>query len=699
VRNQTVNLVLDEDKKDGVFGDIMAGGGSGSHYQANGKVYRFSDKNQMAALGMINNVNKYGFSFGDYLSFTGGIANISHGEGGISMGGGGFPINFGETVPGYSSSGAAGLNYSHSKSKNQRVFISYMGSGSRRELDESSTTTSYNEIGSFEQRDNRSQIQRDTSHSINFGVRNLFRETNNLIINGNISMNTGYIPLTSTLMSYQDNLLVNTLERSSKDHSDRLSGSVNGSYQKRLNEGKTVLKLFGRGAYSNSNSKTRFDNITTFENPLSVTSVNQYQDNKIASLNYSGGLAFTQKVGKLLYMDATINTGRSDESLVRDQGTTFGGDIRVDSLSPDFDRIDQWFRPGVSLRRSNDKTTFSLTLEYNLGNYSTKLWEETPEETLYTFFQPGLSWEYEYKSGRRLMFKYSTRSSTPSVNQLLPIVNNFNSLSLFYGNRDLEPEYIHSGSLSWWIFDQFSFTSLLSSATINYTDNKINYSREVDAQLGQVVTLVNVESDLTIGGSVDFSTPIRLLGIKTNISIDESFNRGINIVNGVDNEIVNLTHRLSLTFDNRKKEKWDINTGVGLRYTDARYSIQNNLNNIYYDLSWFGEIRYNPNDHFDFNITADVTNYTARSFEESQVIPLIGAEITYLFLANNRASFTLSGFDLLNRNTGITRVSELNYLRESQSNIIGRYVLLSFKWKLNKFGGGGSGMDIEIKKR
>jgi hypothetical protein len=80
-------------------------------------------------------------------------------------------------------------------------------------------------------------------------------------------------------------------------------------------------------------------------------------------------------------------------------------------------------------------------------------------------------------------------------------------------------------------------------------------------------------------------------------------------------------------------------------------------------------------------------------------VPLIGAGATWFFLKNNRAAITVTGFDLLNRNTGITRVSELNYLRESESNIIGRYVMVSFKWKLNKFGGdSGGGIQVKMNK-
>jgi len=53
---------------------------------------------------------------------------------------------------------------------------------------------------------------------------------------------------------------------------------------------------------------------------------------------------------------------------------------------------------------------------------------------------------------------------------------------------------------------------------------------------------------------------------------------------------------------------------------------------------------------------------------------------------------------MLDKNTGITRVSEMNYLRQQQSNTIGRYVMLTFKYRLNKFDN-KSGIDIKMKKR
>jgi len=697
VRNQTVNLQLAEDKKDGVFGELMAGGGTGKHFQANGKVYRFSEKSQIAALGMMNNINKYGFDFGDYLSFTGGIANISHG-GGIKIGGGSFPINFGETVPGFATSGAAGLNYSYSSSKSRRYFISYLGSGSKRELEEKTQTTNYRESGSWFSDATSEQVQRDSSHNVNFGIRHLFRETNNIILDGGVSFNTGTIPLSSTVSNYLNDVLTNSMTRESTDISDRLSGNIRATYMKRINEGTTIFKINGNGSLSNSNSNTRFENRTDFLSPVTSELINQFQDNSIKTYSWGASASLTQKIKGQYYMDLSLKSSNSNEMLVRRQGETGMGSLLIDTLSPDYEKIARSMSPGLTLRRSSKKLSFSMGLSYTFGKYSTSLWDDGPEEFSYKFLQPSFNWDWEYKTGRRLSLRYLSMVNTPSANQLLPVVNNFNSLSLFYGNRDLEPEFMHSISANWWIFDQFSFTTFLMGARVSKTDNKINYARTVNDQLSQEIHLVNVDRDFSASANIDFSTPIRSLGIKTNLSIEESYNLGLNIVDAIENEVTSYGHRLSLTFDNRKKEKWDINTGAAINITNAMYSIQESLNNTYYDLSWFGELRFTPGEKLDMNVSADITNYTAKSFEESQMVPLLGAQISYFFMKNNRAALTLTAFDLLNKNTGITRTASMNYLRENRSNIIGRYVMLSFKYRLNKFGG-DTGMHINIKKR
>src|SRR5664280_494147 len=96
-RNQTLNLVLNENKKTGVFGDVTAGAGTGKHAEAGARIYRFTKKIQFAGLGMFNNINKFGFSVGEFINFSGGMAALSSGSGlALHSDDSSFPVNFGQ---------------------------------------------------------------------------------------------------------------------------------------------------------------------------------------------------------------------------------------------------------------------------------------------------------------------------------------------------------------------------------------------------------------------------------------------------------------------------------------------------------------------------------------------------------------------------------------------------------------------------
>ncbi|MBN1821040.1 MAG: TonB-dependent receptor, partial [Prolixibacteraceae bacterium] len=365
----------------------------------------------------------------------------------------------------------------------------------------------------------------------------------------------------------------------------------------------------------------------------------------------------------------------------------------------DFEKRYFWMRPGITFRRVTDKSTLSLTLQGERGVLSNTLNQDPENENKFFYFTPKASVEVEMATGRRIVASYSSGINTPSVSQLLPVVNNINSLSLYYGNPDLNPEYTHRGNLHLIIFDQFSFTSFFASLSGSMTKDKINWSRTITENLGFVNRLVNVDKDYEASASIDFSTPIRKLGIKINLNGEESWNKGLNLINGAENEYTTFSHRYSFSVDNRKKDKWDVISGVGLTLSNSKYSLQESLNDKYFDLSWFAELRYSPSESWDLEATADVTNYNAESFNKSINIPLLGAQVSHHFLKNDRATLTLRGFDLLNKNTIVQRFGEMNYLREIRSNSIGRYVMLSFTYRLNKFGQSPGGVDIQMRHR
>ncbi|MCD6333295.1 MAG: outer membrane beta-barrel protein, partial [Bacteroidales bacterium] len=701
-RNKAINLVLDEDKKNALFGDAEAGWGTAGHYRGNVKAFRFTDKIQLAGLAMQNNINQAGFSFSDYMNFKGGLGSMMKSGGSINInmtGMDNFPLDFGQQVTGLTTSGAGGVNFSFSPTKKRRFFISYLGNGNKKNLEQKTKTWNYLSNKDYFQQEDLDEIKRDTAHRINLGIRYRFDSTRNLFVDGNISLVQGFRNSSSHTATSVNDTSYNQLDNSTLQRSNRLTASGTGSYVRMFNRDRSVLKLSTNGSFNRELTELQWTNgAVYYQPPVSINST-QFQNNHTNRISYGAGLLLTQKITNKIFLISGLIAGNREEWLDRIQGTPEPNDAIIDSLSPSFHSYYRWIRPQLVFKRNTNQLQFKLTMQAEISRFATRLWDDPELKQPYFYLTPELFVDYEYRTGHRLTFIYSSTVNTPSTTQLLPVVNNINPLSLYYGNPELKPEYRHSANFHWLLFDQFSLTSLFTMISATYTQDKINWSRTVNDQLEQIVTLINVKDDYQVNGRIDFSTPIRKLGMIINLSLDENWNRGLNRINGINNINTNFSHGLTLSVNNRKKVKWDINGGASVSLTDARYSVQKALNNLYYNISWFADLKYFPDDHWHFTVTTDVTSYNSMSFNESVNIPLLGAEISYSFLKNNRGMLILQGFDLLNKNTGLQRISELNYLRERKSNIIGRYFMLSFKYRLNKFNKKpGGGIDIKMKK-
>lgn len=700
-REKTMNLELREDQKKGVFGDLLGGYGTGNHFKGSAKAYRFTDKVQIAGLGMMNNVNQYGFSFSDFLDFKGGIAAM--------MGGGGsaqikissddsFPINFGQPVEGLTTSGAGGFNFSYATDKNNRNYISYLINGSKKELERTTASTHYTDEGSFASTDDLDQETSDMAHRINFGLRRQIDSTHNLIFNGNVALMYNQQDRLAVTENLTGDQLISRLLSDRNENSDRISGNLSGTYYRMIGKHNSVLKISGNGGYEKNLNDIGIDNLAQYLTVPDSENYDQFQNNRTDRINFSLTASYTQRIGKGLYLYPVFRLGNTREQLERLQGPLTNGMVPVDSISPSFHKDYRWIRPGLNFQWNTEKSQLTLGFNTELGAMETRLNETAYPRANHFYITPTISWDYSRKTGRKFNVYYETSVNTPSVNQLLPVVNNLNPLALYYGNPVLTPEFNHSAMVHWLIFDQFSFTSLMMAFSGGYTSDKINWSTTVTDSLVQISTLTNVDWDYRASANMDFSTPIRKLGIKINFSAEENWNHGLNLVNQVENMYHTLTQRYSLSADNRKKKKWDVESGVGATLTSTWYDIRESLNSKYFDLSWFADLRYNPTDKWNIQLSADVTSYADRSFDESILIPLLRAEISYYFLAHNRGVLTLAGHDLLDRDQIVQRMSELNYLRETRSNTIGRYVMLTFKYRLNKFAKEG-GIDINIHKR
>lgn len=695
-RDQTINLLLKDGKRTGYFGDVTAGGGTDERYEASAKVYQFRKKTQLAALGMLNNINQFGFTMADYINFKGGLGSLMDGNGGISLNNGNLPVDYGQPVTGNVTSGAVGLNYSYEPRKNNRFNISYLGNGADKDLDQQTNSTNLTPGGSFVQDRSAQEDNQDRTHRLSARWRNDIDSFHQLTWNGGAELGTTHNDRHALSQSYSDELL-NQLKSDATQKGDVLSVSSGLGYTQRFGGKWPVFRSSASVSYDHSLSRTDWNNLSRFFNTGTTVLDRQFQENRSRQLKGDAGFSFVRSLGNGLYLEPGIRAYYDRDLLERRQGLLPEDGQLFDSLSPDFYRTAYKVVPQLSLKRSTLKTQWNLSLAQESIWIKPVFNEAAGDVAAYRFLLPSLSWQHDLSGGRRVGMHYSASTKLPSAGEMLPVVNSTNPLSRVRGNSSLRPEYEHNLNVNYHHFDQFSMSSLFAYINGSYTQDKINWARTVQPDLSQDLNLVNTAYEAALTGNVSYSKPLRRLGISISASLKEDYRRAVSPVNNVDNTNGTWTHDLELSFSNRKKDKWDVSIGARANIADSRYSLNKELNTIYYNYSGFGEISYRHGEHWFFMVSADLTHYASNSFDEPVTIPLLKAEITRSFLKNDRASLTLKGFDLLDRNTSVQRVSQLNYLLEQRSNTIGRYFMLSFSYRLNKAGGGSGGPVIRVR--
>ena len=656
---RTINLELEKEHKTGFFGDGKAGAGTGDHYNTSGKLYRFSPRFQTAFLGMANNVNEFGYT------------GKGHGT-------------WGHQINGLNTTCAGGINLSLSSKKPNRYYISYLGSSTRTELEETALKENFIGNGSYFQNTALISDSRDTPHKFNLGVRHTFNKSHKLTFNGNVSITSNNDESSTLTSTTRDHAVVNELDNITAASRQTTAASFSGSDIIKLNGGNTQLMTKGWIQYEENRSELSWVNTLSLFDPETVTQDHQFQDNIYESLSFQVNPGLVQKIRKLWYAEINLGLGSDDRTLNKKQGLFAQNDTYTDSMTAVFNTVETFAKPALSLRRSTAKSQMNVSLAGKIIRFDKVLDSSSVNDSRYVYILPSFHYTSQYQPGRRVSVRYSTSINMPGLNQLLPVTDTIDQLSLYKGNTDLTPEYSHNLSLQWSLFDAFSFTSFFARAGAAFIKDKVAASQTISEDYTMFVTPVNVDYDFNAWTNIHFSTPLRALGMKINASSNELFHNGISVINYEDNVQTMFSHAIDINLENRRKDKFHLVAGGSVTVNTVKFSVADNMNNRYFNTRVYTDFWFAPNDSWDLDAGAAVVNYNAESFREAVSIPVIEAGISYHFLRGRRATLRLKGYDLLNKYSSYQRISTVNYLMEKRRNVIGRYVILTLRIRSGK---------------
>lgn len=653
VREKTINLVLKEDHKKGYFGNVEAGVGTSETYRLEGKVYRFTENTQHALLGLYNNINEFGFTNKDNNEFN-------------------------SNNKGVNTALAGGLNLSFNPTDQNRYFINYLGNQRVKDLAEEILTENFLVTSTYQQEIDLKEEDTDRPHNITAGIRHSFNEQQRLILDAKMNLTNSDIMTQSFTQTSTFEQLVNAQQNETNNTTDATRLNVNSTYIAKFNQERTQFTAKIGSILNNEANRLDLVNDIRFFDPEAQMLVEQFQTNDQERLYLYAEPSLLQKIDDTWSISGAIRFALDDGNLVRREGVLNDNNAFDELAIPDFTTRQRIVSPGLTINRIGKKSQLNVQLASMFNQFNKGLNAVSLQQENYFFWTPSVSYRNEYRSGRRINLNYSTGVTMPTVEQLIPVQNVVNPLNIIEGNPDLEPEFRHNLFINWTVFDQFSFTSLSLRLGGNYTEDKIRWRQIITDDLIQISRPVNVDNDVNLNAYLDFSTPIRSLGLNINLTALENWNQRIVFINEARNINTNFTHQLRIALENRKNDILSIRLSGGATVTDTRFSISDDQNNVYFNTNYTADVRYSPGNRWNFEAQANIVRYDDQSFGETVFIPLLSAEASYFFLNAERASFTLRAFDLLNQFAGLQRISDTNFLLQREWNTLTQYLMLSF---------------------
>ncbi|MCB0397482.1 MAG: outer membrane beta-barrel protein [Flavobacteriales bacterium] len=695
-RQKVINLILKEGRKKGYFGSVMGGGGTNERYEGTFNVNRFSKKTQMSVIGMANNTNQQGFSTRDYINFMGGLGNLMRGGGGRAFRrSADIPIGQGVGT-GFTNTGAVGINLFNKFGIKTDVNVSYFFNGIRNISDQATDRESFANGENYFTEDSTSSNQQSANHRISFRLKHDIDSSADVVVKGGVKYNDGTSTSDGqTLNTTPLGLPISNSDVNNRNHGTGLNADINLTHRKKLKkDGRTIVTDL---TYSVTDNDSRGNMLST--NGFFIDSLQfwTYQDiwqlqKSITNRHtYGGKILYTEPLGNKRYLQFTAEHNRKTDESVKhfydlDDNPTYQ-EILNPQLSNEFSSDYFYNRIGSNfmLNRNQYNVTFGLEGQYaflqgEVQNTGARVSKE------FRTLLPSIDMQYRYNNSKRLTLRYESSLNEPSVDQLQPVTDNSNPLNIYVGNPNLRAEYAHSVSLRYMAYSQFNFTSFFAYLQATYTGNKITNSVTVDELLRQTTRPVNVDNDLNVTGYVTYSHPLKFMKAKANLRSNLMYGKSIQYINGDQDNLQRFVNAYTVSLENLKKGKLNTEAGVRLSQNLSFYEANTNFNQNFLTSRYFVDFDVDIKKTWTFNTDFSFTVYSGEAFVSNQVLPIWKAYVAKRFLKEDRGELKFAVIDILNRNNGISRNSDVNYVEEQRIHTLGRYGMVSFTYKFRALG-------------
>ncbi len=686
---KVLNITIKKGKSKGNFGNASMAAGTENRYVGGVSVNHFKDDQQISFLGAVNNTN------GNTFNFNGG------GKGGGARGANlGSVDRSGSGGDGNTVSKSLGFNYKDNWGEKISSYGSYSYTGRNNKT-----------IGSSFQQDlNPSNVRTTSSSSRNKNISNNHRLTWNLeykIDTANFLKVSPYFSYASSTGSNSSVSDITTHRAGTTFYTTNKSRSSSGSYAP---SGGTdfffnhKLKKRGRnysisaGIHSSLRDQSR-DGLNEYYDSSSVALIGvdsmRHQFIKTNAENTAANVRFSynEPLGKYSSLEASYTWNISSTKSIRntdDVDPLSEEKVRNGLQSNDYKYNFITNRYGLSFNVRKLKYNFLMAIAAQPANLVGMDNGRKISTSSRTFnFKPSLRFAYNFARSHSLTINYGGSAKEPAFAQLQPVADSSNSKNIVIGNPNLNAEFTNKFNLQYNKVGILTGRSFFSNLSLDQTQNKIVRS-VVNATQGtsRTSTYINTNGFYNVKGSVSFTQPFSNKKFTATVSAAGSFDNNISFTDNQKNNGQNWVVAPSARF------RLDLPDIVDAALSGS-YSINKTVTNYAAYKSNMQvktlQLGVNGKNYFfkDWTLGYDFTKIIYTGFASSANInpSLLSLYVEYRILKKNAGALRIQGFDLFDQNTGITRTVNGTTITDTNNERLGRYFLLSFNVRLQKFSG------------
>ena len=726
-----LDLTVKKEMNTGWFGNADLAGGTEDRYSARGMINYFRGNTQVTLIGRANNVNDQGFS-----------------------GGGGGPRW--RRNSGLTARKDIGLNFATESEK-----LALEGSARYNYRDNDQISTGYTEnfltgqnSSSFSN-SNSTQNNRNVSVWANFKMEWRPDTLTNIIFRPNFSYSqtqTGsfsqsgtfnedpytYVPnpndyldldalAQADILSEEDplkDIRVNTSNNQSSRDGNSLSANATLQVNRKLNSKGRNITFRGRFEYGDDDSDQYSSSDTRYFLTGSTQNddiIRRYITSPSNDYSYQAQVTYSEPIAKATFLQFSYrfqySLSESDKNTydLSTLGWDMGAPLPDDYLDHRDDDQSKYAKyqtyahdARIGLRFVRPKYQLNAGLSFQPQN--TRLTYQKGDidtiSTRHVFnFAPNVDLRVRFSKLSQLRVTYRGRSSQPSMENLLPVTDDSNPLSIQVGNPDLKPAFSHNLRLFYNNYIQEKQRGIFAHANFQLTQNSISSSRVYNESTGGWTTTPrNINGNWSAFGMFGINTALKnkkfTIGSFSNARYANNVGyltsgRGADAIEQ-KNTTTNLTlnERLNATFRN----DW-LEFGVNgtLSYSIEKDKLTPSNNQQPYTFSYGANTTVNL--PWNMSISTNLTNQSRRGYSDSSMNRnelIWNAQIAQTFLKGD-ATVSLEFYDILQQQSNITRSLTASGRSVYEYNGINSYCMVHFIYRLNIFGGKRSNKRPEMR--